>query len=149
MHLVPCINSKNSRARFAEFTLQDVLPASALTSLIESLPDSSLAHLSSFLPPSLPASTPATQRASLVRALTSPEFRKSAASLDRALRTGATGPVLRSLGMERGAEGVSEFLDEIARGVEREKDSAASGERTEESTREQGTEQRGSDDMQE
>lgn len=51
--------------------------------------------------------------------------------------------------MERGAEGVSEFLDEIARGVEREKDSAASGERTEETTREQGTEQRGSDDMQE
>ncbi|GAA5976109.1 hypothetical protein JCM5350_000316 [Sporobolomyces pararoseus] len=101
-----------------EFTLPDVLPSSALTSLISSLSDSSLSHLSSFLPTSLPYSTPATQRASLIRALTSPEFKRSTSSLDRALRTGATGPVLRSLGMERGEQGVEEFLQEILRSVE-------------------------------
>ncbi|GAA5907204.1 uncharacterized protein JCM6883_006177 [Sporobolomyces salmoneus] len=104
-----------------EFTLPDVLPSSALTSLISSLPDSSLSHLSSFLPPSLPSSTPATQRASLIRALTSPEFKRSTSSLDRALRTGATGPVLRSLGMERGEEGVEEFLNEIMKEAEKTK----------------------------
>ncbi|GAA5952543.1 hypothetical protein JCM3765_002201 [Sporobolomyces pararoseus] len=115
-----------------EFTLPDVLPSSALTSLISSLPDSSLSHLSSFLPPSLPSSTPATQRASLIRALTSPEFKRSTQSLDRALRTGATGPVLRSLGMERGEEGVEEFLQEILRGVEKNGDAAEKEEKPKE-----------------
>jgi len=106
-----------------EFTLPDVLPPSALTSLISTLPDSSLSHLSSFLPPTLPSSSPAEQRTSLIRALTSPEFKRSTASLDRALRTGATGPVVRSLGMQRGEEGVEEFLGEILRGVEETKGS--------------------------
>ncbi|GAA5857508.1 hypothetical protein JCM5353_001843 [Sporobolomyces roseus] len=106
-----------------EFTLPDVLPSSTLTSLISTLPDSSLSHLSSFLPPTLPSSSPAEQRTSLIRALTSPEFKRSTASLDRALRTGATGPVVRSLGMQRGEEGVEEFLGEILRGVEKTKGS--------------------------
>ncbi|GAA6009741.1 hypothetical protein JCM11491_001082 [Sporobolomyces phaffii] len=101
-----------------EYTLPDVLPSSALTRLVASLPSDAVAHLASFLPATLSTTSgddnTATQRASVVRALTSPEFRRATASLDRALRTGATAPVLRSLGMARGEEGVDEFLREIA-----------------------------------
>ncbi|GAA5913921.1 hypothetical protein JCM6882_004396 [Rhodosporidiobolus microsporus] len=100
------------------FTLPDVLPPSAALSLLHSLPPSSLAHLSSFLPPppNLPTSTPAEQLASLARAVSSPEFRRALASLDRALRTGATGPLVQGLGMgQRAAEGTEEFLEEVER----------------------------------
>ncbi|GAA5930477.1 uncharacterized protein JCM15063_004818 [Sporobolomyces koalae] len=106
-----------------EYTLPDVLPTSALTSLLESLPPASLAHLSSFLPTSssLPISTPEEQRSSLVRTVTSPEFKRATSSFDRALRTGATGPVLRSLGMQTGEQGVEEFVDEVQRIADSEK----------------------------
>ncbi|GAA5939679.1 hypothetical protein JCM3775_002085 [Rhodotorula graminis] len=117
------------------FTLPDVLPPSTATSLLSSLPPSSLAHLSSFLPPSphLPLTSPTTQRASLARALRSPEYRRALASLDRALRTGATGPlVVGALGLgERAARGTEEFLDEVRRVAEeereREREGAAGG----------------------
>ncbi|KPV73277.1 uncharacterized protein RHOBADRAFT_55043 [Rhodotorula graminis WP1] len=72
-------------------------------------------------------------RASLARALRSPEYRRALASLDRALRTGATGPlVVGALGLgERAARGTEEFLDEVRRVAEeereREREGAAGG----------------------
>lgn len=114
-----------------EFTLPDVLTPSAATSLIASLPDSSLSHLSSFLPtrvPTLPLSTPAEQRASLVRAVGSPEFRRALASLERALRTGATGPLVQGLGMQaRAAHGTQEFLEEVQRQADQEREREGGG----------------------
>ncbi|POY75488.1 putative ADP-specific phosphofructokinase [Rhodotorula taiwanensis] len=114
-----------------EFTLPDVLTPSAATSLIASLPDSSLSHLSSFLPtrvPTLPLSTPAEQRASLIRAVGSPEFRRALASLERALRTGATGPLVQGLGMQaRAAHGTQEFLEEVQRQADQEREREGGG----------------------
>ncbi|BGP35536.1 hypothetical protein JCM10296v2_007376 [Rhodotorula toruloides] len=107
-----------------EFTLPDVLPPSAASSLIASLPDSSLSHLASFLPlhPSLPTSTPAETRSSLLRSVSSPEFRRALASLDRALRTGATGPLVHGLGLEaRAANGTEEFLEEVQKQADKQK----------------------------
>ncbi|GAA5830161.1 hypothetical protein JCM11251_006901 [Rhodosporidiobolus azoricus] len=100
------------------FTLPDVLTPSSALSLLQSLPPPALAHLSSFLPPStnLPTSTPSSQVTSLSRAVSSPEFRRALASLDRALRTGATGPLVQGLGMgQRAAQGTEEFLEEVQR----------------------------------
>ena len=113
-----------------EYTLTDVLTPSAASSLISSLPDSSLSHLSkSYLPSLLPTSTPSEQRASLLRAVSSPEFRRSLASLERALRTGATGPLVQGLGMPlRAANGTEEFLEEVQRQAEAEKDKDKEGE---------------------
>ncbi|GAA5872230.1 hypothetical protein JCM1840_004102 [Sporobolomyces johnsonii] len=110
--------SSSSVGGAPDFALPDVLPPSVASTLIASLPPSSLTHLSSFLPPhpSLPTSTPFEQRASLSRALSSPEFRRALGSLDRALRTGATGPLVQSLGLrERAAQGTREFLEEVQR----------------------------------
>ncbi|GEM11124.1 26S proteasome complex ubiquitin receptor, subunit Rpn13 [Rhodotorula toruloides] len=107
-----------------EFTLPDVLPPSAASSLIASLPDSSLAHLASFLPPhpSLATSTPAETRSSLLRSVSSPEFRRALAALDRALRTGATGPLVHGLGLEaRAANGTEEFLEEVQKQADEQK----------------------------
>lgn len=107
-----------------EYTLPDVLTPSAATDLIASLPPSALASLSSFLPAgvsSLPLSSPEEQRASLLRAVRSPEFRRALASLERALRTGATGPLVMGLGMDgRAANGTEEFLEEVQRQADRE-----------------------------
>lgn len=120
-----------SAAGVPEFTLPDVMTPSAATSLIASLPDSALSHLSSYLPtgiPTLPISTPAEQRASLVRAVGSPEFRRALASLERALRTGATGPLVQGLGMpERAAHGTQEFLEEVQRQADRERERERQG----------------------
>ncbi|GAA5876437.1 hypothetical protein JCM3774_003778, partial [Rhodotorula dairenensis] len=112
-----------------EYALTEVLPPSAATSLIASLPDSSLSLLASHLPsPSsstsssstLATSTPAEQRASLIRAVSSPEFRRAVASLERALRTGATGPLVQGLGMPlRAANGTEEFLQEVQNQADR------------------------------
>lgn len=119
----------------SEFTLPDVLPPSFAQSLLSTLPASSLTHLSSFLPspsPSahlLPTSTPAESRASLSRAVRSPEFRRALAGLDRALRTGATGPLVAGLGMRpRAAMGTGEFLEEVMRGAEAEREKEREGE---------------------
>ncbi|TKA53811.1 hypothetical protein B0A53_03220 [Rhodotorula sp. CCFEE 5036] len=109
-----------------EYTLTDVLTPSAASSLISSssLSDSALSHLStSYLPPSLPTSSPSEQRASLLRAVSSPEFRRALASLERALRTGATGPLVQGLGMPlRAASGTEEFLEEVQKQAEKEKE---------------------------
>ncbi|GAA5985653.1 hypothetical protein JCM10908_007058 [Rhodotorula pacifica] len=104
------------------YTLPDVLPPSAASFLLSSLPSSSLSHLASFLPsgvPTLPISNPQEQRASLLRSVSSPEFRRALASLERALRTGATGPLVQGLGMpSRAAQGTEEFLQEVQRQAE-------------------------------
>lgn len=106
-----------------EYTLTDVLPPSAATSLIASLPDASLSLLASYLPSSLLAtSAPAEQRAALVRAVGSPEFRRAVASLERALRTGATGPLVQGLGLPlRAANGTEEFLQEVQNQADRDR----------------------------
>ncbi|GAA6005758.1 proteasome regulatory particle lid subunit RPN13 [Rhodotorula paludigena] len=115
-----------------EFALTDVLPAPVATSLLSSLPPSSLSHLSSFLPASpttLPTSSPSAQQSSLARALRSPEYRRALAALDRALRTGATGPLVQGLGMrERAALGTEEFLEEVQRMADEEKAREEGGE---------------------
>lgn len=69
------------------------------------------ATLLQFLPPEVPQTSE-----SLRRAIQSPEFRRSVASLDRALRTGALAPLMRGLGMrEEDAHGVEEFVAGIRR----------------------------------
>ncbi|GAA5863485.1 hypothetical protein JCM8547_007258 [Rhodosporidiobolus lusitaniae] len=110
------------------FLLPDVLPPTSLPTLLSSLPPSSLSRLSAFLPPSplLPTSTPSSQLSSLTRALTSPEFKRSIGGLERALRTGATGPLMGGLGLDgRAARGTEEFLEEVERQAEREKETEA------------------------
>ncbi|GAA5820871.1 hypothetical protein JCM3770_007277 [Rhodotorula araucariae] len=107
-----------------DFALPDVLPPSAASALVASLPPASLSLLATFLPasPHLPTSTPSETRASLARALRSPEYRRALASLDRALRTGATGPLVASLGLPaRAAQGTSEFLEEVQRKADAER----------------------------
>jgi 26S proteasome regulatory subunit N13 len=64
-----------------------------------------------FLPPDLP--TPANE-AALARAISSPQFRAAVASLDRALRTGLLGDLVRGLGLPAEAGlGVEAFLSAI------------------------------------
>jgi len=61
----------------------------------------------------------------------SPEFRRALGSLDRALRTGATGPLVLGLGLgQRAARGTGEFLEEVQRAAdgEREREGAGEGE---------------------
>lgn len=51
------------------------------------------------------------------------EFKRSVASLDRALRTGALGPLVVGLGLkESSAEGVEAFLEGIMQQAKEEKD---------------------------
>ncbi|GAA5820007.1 hypothetical protein JCM10212_006154 [Sporobolomyces blumeae] len=121
-----------------EYLLQDVLAPSNLVPLLSTLPPSSLSHLSTFLPPSHSSTIPSPSSPSssststssgspldsVQRAITSPEFRRATTSFDRALRTGATGPVVRSLGMQTGEQGVDEFLSEVLRIVVAQRDAA-------------------------
>ena len=89
-----------------EFLLPDVLPSSLLTPL---LTPSLVARLTPFLP-----SEVTQDQSSLARAIESPEFKRSVASLDRALRTGALGPLVAGLGLgEESAMGVEAFLEGI------------------------------------
>ena len=88
--------------------LPDVLPSSALLNLIATTPS-----LVPTLIPFLPSDIPPTEE-SVRRAVTSPEFKRATASLDRALRTGALGPLVQGLGLpESSAHGVESFLDGI------------------------------------
>ncbi|ORY90947.1 proteasome complex subunit Rpn13 ubiquitin receptor-domain-containing protein [Leucosporidium creatinivorum] len=90
------------------YLLPDVLPSSDLLSLIASTP-SLLPTLLPFLPSDLEPT-----EESVRRAITSPEFKRATASLDRALRTGALGPLVAGLGLpETGAHGVENFLEAI------------------------------------
>ncbi|KAM0751856.1 adhesion regulating molecule [Meredithblackwellia eburnea MCA 4105] len=88
-----------------DFLLTDVLTSNSLTTLLDSSPDLA-ATLLPFLPPTVPQ-TPH----SLTKAVNSIEFKRSVASLDRALRTGALGPLVAGLGLgEESAMGVDAFL---------------------------------------
>lgn len=86
--------------------LSDVLPPSSLLPLLPSLLPALIPFLPSSLPPTLD---------SLTSAIQSPEFRRSLASLDRALRTGALGPLVVALGLE---EGCATSLDAFLEGVQ-------------------------------
>ncbi|SCV74785.1 BQ2448_7814 [Microbotryum intermedium] len=102
-----------------KYQLQDVLTPSVLSSILSNPSPSLLEKLTPLLPPILPSNDPT----SLRRATTgTPEFRRSVAALDRALRTGALGPLVRGLGMEEDAAmGVESFLKEVQRQAEEEK----------------------------
>ena len=94
----------------APLTLPDVLSHSALTSFLSTLPRERVQALAeAHLPPGVPHDPE-----HLRRAIESPEFRRGAAGLDSALRTGALGPVVRSLGLPADAAlGVEAFLGAV------------------------------------
>lgn len=97
----------------AAYLLPDVLPSSDLLNLIASTPS-----LLPTLLPFLPSDIPPTEE-SVRRAITSPEFKRATSSLDRALRTGALGPLVAGLGLpESGAHGVENFLEAIEKQAE-------------------------------
>ncbi|SGY81616.1 BQ5605_C009g05510 [Microbotryum silenes-dioicae] len=102
-----------------EYQLQDVLTPTVISSLLSNPSPALLAKLSPLLPPILPSNS----SESLRRATTgTPEFRRSVAALDRALRTGALGPLVTGLGMaEEAAMGVESFLQEVQKQGEEEK----------------------------
>lgn len=111
----PSSSSSSSRPTFSSesqmpsYTLSSILPSSLLLPLISNLTNSSIKNLTSFLPTTLPSTT-----TSLRTAITSPEFKRSVASLDRALRTGALGPLVQGLGLNSdSAMGVETFLEGI------------------------------------
>ena len=93
----------------APLTLPDVLSHSALTSFLATLPRERVQALAeTHLPPGFQ------DPEHLRRAIESPEFRRGAAGLDSALRTGALGPVVRSLGLPAdAAHGVEAFLGAV------------------------------------
>ncbi|KAG2069086.1 adhesion regulating molecule [Suillus decipiens] len=100
-----------------ELLLTDVLSSQNLLQLFQSHPDL-LPALFPHLPPELipsPDATPQQVVEILQRTTNSPPFRSAVAQLDRALRTGALGEFVRSLGLpETAATGVSAFLAAIA-----------------------------------
>jgi 26S proteasome regulatory subunit N13 len=96
-----------------EYLLTDVLQPSALSSATT---PASLASHTPFLPPSLAATS-----STLSRIIHSRELKRSVASLDRALRTGALGPLVQGLGLgPESAEGVEAFLQGIQEQADRE-----------------------------
>lgn len=112
-----------SRPPLADYLLTDVLPSSLLTSLLRSTPS-----LATTLLPYLPSEIPQTPE-SLDRAITSPEFKRSVASLDRALRTGALGPLVQGLGLgDESAMGVEAFLEGVVKQAEEKKEKEGEGE---------------------
>ncbi|KAG2368717.1 proteasome complex subunit Rpn13 ubiquitin receptor-domain-containing protein [Suillus spraguei] len=100
-----------------ELLLTDVLSSQNLLQLFQSHPDL-LPALFPHLPPELIPSSDATPQQVveiLQRMTNSPPFRSAVAQLDRALRTGALGEFVRSLGLpESAATGVGAFLAAIA-----------------------------------
>ncbi|KAK4051632.1 hypothetical protein OIV83_002772 [Microbotryomycetes sp. JL201] len=100
-----------------EFTLPDVLPPSEMQAILYTNP-SLATKLYPFLPPEIPKTFE-----NVLKALTSPEFQRTLSSLDRALRTGATGPLMSNLGLPRDAAlGVENFLEEIQKQADKEKE---------------------------
>lgn len=113
--------SSQQHAPDDEVSLTDILTPSNLLPLFTSHP-ALLSSLFPHLPPDLLPSgnTPLTPHQtaqlteSLQRTINSPPFRASVAQLDRALRTGALGSFVRSLGLpESAGAGVSAFLRAI------------------------------------
>ncbi|KDE06340.1 hypothetical protein, variant [Microbotryum lychnidis-dioicae p1A1 Lamole] len=101
-----------------EYQLQDVLTPTVISSLLSNPSPALLAKLSPLLPPILPSNSESLRRATTG----TPEFRRSVAALDRALRTGALGPLVRGLGMaEEAAMGVESFLQDVQKQGEEEK----------------------------
>lgn len=100
-----------------ELWLTDVLSSQNLLPLFQSHPEL-LTSLFPHLPPELipsPDATPQQVIEVLQRTTNSPPFRSAVAQLDRALRTGALGEFVRSLGLpESAATGVGAFLAAIA-----------------------------------
>jgi len=103
-----------------QFSLTDVLTPQNLLPLFHSHPDllpSLFPHLpSEFLPSSDPTPHQMAELTEMLqRTINSPPFRASVAQLDRALRTGALGGFVRSLGLpESAGTGVGAFLAAIA-----------------------------------
>ena len=90
-----------------------MLKPAAVTSLLAP----HLSALTHHLPSTLPPTT-----ASLQRAIASPDFRRAVASFDRALRTGALGPLVSGLGLDANAAvGLEEFLQGIQKQADEEK----------------------------
>ncbi|KAM0789699.1 hypothetical protein ACM66B_006559 [Microbotryomycetes sp. NB124-2] len=110
------LRSQSSSSSRPEFTLPDVLPPSEMQTILYS--DPSLAErLYPFLPPTVPQTFE-----NVSKMLTLPEFQSTLKSLDRALRTGATGPLMTSLGLpESAALGVEAFLKAIQKQADEEK----------------------------
>ncbi|KAK4702965.1 26S proteasome regulatory subunit N13, partial [Phenoliferia sp. Uapishka_3] len=99
-----------------EYVLPSVLTPSVLLPLLASTPS-----LIPILLPFLPSSVPQTPE-SLRTAISSVEFKRSVASLDRALRTGALGPLVRGLGLgEECAMGVGAFLEGVQKQADKER----------------------------
>jgi hypothetical protein len=93
-----------------------------LQSLIKNNPS-----LNKTLLPFLPSDIPQ-EAASVQRAITGPEFKRSVSSLDRALRTGALGPLVAGLGLpQESAMGVEAFLEGIQRQADEIKEKEGEG----------------------
>jgi len=102
-----------------------VLPNSALTPLLSD--PAAVAALLPFLPSELPPTAE-----SVRAALLSPEFRRSTAALDRALQTGALGPLVHGLGLGHDAAmGVDAFLAAVQKQADEAKE-GGQGDRMEE-----------------
>jgi hypothetical protein len=111
------VSSMSGFAGEDELWLTDVLSSQNLLQLFQSHPEL-LPALFPHLPPELMPSSDATPQQVveiLQRTTNSPPFRSAVAQLDRALRTGALGEFVRSLGLpESAATGVGAFLAAIA-----------------------------------
>ncbi|KAG2127541.1 adhesion regulating molecule, partial [Suillus bovinus] len=111
------VSSMTGFASEDELWLTDVLSSQNLLQLFQSHPEL-LPSLFPHLPPELIPSSDATPQQAveiLQRTTNSPPFRLAVAQLDRALRTGALGEFVRSLGLpESAAMGVGAFLAAIA-----------------------------------
>ncbi|KAG1733012.1 adhesion regulating molecule [Suillus paluster] len=107
----------SSMTGFPKLWLTDVLSSQNLLQLFRSHPEL-LPSLFPHLPPELLPSSDATPQQViqiLQRTTNSQPFRSAVAQLDRALRTGALGDFVRSLGLpESAATGVAAFLAAIA-----------------------------------
>ncbi|KAG1718264.1 adhesion regulating molecule [Suillus lakei] len=111
------VSSMTGFASEDELWLTDVLSSQNLLRLFQSHSEL-LPALFPHLPPELIPSSDATPQQAveiLQRTTNSPPFRSAVAQLDRALRTGALGEFVRSLGLpESAATGVGAFLAAIA-----------------------------------
>ncbi|KAG2336899.1 adhesion regulating molecule [Suillus weaverae] len=110
------VSSMTGFASEDELWLSDVLSSQNLLQLFHTHPEL-LPSLFPHLPPELiPSDATPQQTVEILQRMTnSPPFRTAVAQLDRALRTGALGEFVRSLGLpESAATGVGAFLAAIA-----------------------------------
>lgn len=108
---VPFIDHGLTSLVFSELSLTDVLTPANLAPLFTSHPT-----LIPTLFPHLPADLPTPPSPEVLRDITSsPQFRQAVVSLDRALRTGLLGGLVRQLGLpEEAGLGVEAFLRAVA-----------------------------------